>query len=199
MLQNITHHGIAAMTENTETHYFEFVGPIDEANARNVMACLQLAVNSGSRKIHLSICSPGGRTLSGMLLYNHLKRLPVELTTHNSAFVESAAVMMYLAGAKRTTNPISKFMLHRPTQKLPPTSDYTADYLQFIASGLRYDETAMRKVLQEETKMEITDLETVFRIAGINYQSEDAVKLGIAHSIEFPIRPPGAIVQILGC
>jgi len=95
---------------------------IDLANARNIMTHLYAAIKEGAEAIHLGIASPGGKTGVGFDLYNALTALPVPVTTHNTSFIDSAAIHMFLGGSKRLCNPVSTFMLHAPAQDYPRTA-----------------------------------------------------------------------------
>ena len=90
---------------------FDFIGPINNDN----VLCLRDYIARQTKPIEpltINISSLGGATASGITIYNYLKRQPFHITTHNLGEVSSSAILLYLAGASRSTEAISKFMIH---------------------------------------------------------------------------------------
>jgi ATP-dependent protease ClpP protease subunit len=54
----------------------------------------------------------GGQPREGVALYNFISQLPVPVHMHNMGHVESAAIPIFLAGKRRTAEPISRFLFH---------------------------------------------------------------------------------------
>ena len=93
-------------------HIVHFIGPINHNSACTVRnLCLQ-ALQAGASEIELHLSSEGGNMTAGFALYYFLKSLPIPLTTHNMGNIESIAVVIFLAGAKRRACPGSRFLVH---------------------------------------------------------------------------------------
>ena len=65
-----------------------------------------------TQKVVININSGGGAVPSAVTAYNMIKALPYQVETHNMGEVSSAAILIYLAGKIRTTEPVFKFMFH---------------------------------------------------------------------------------------
>src|SRR5207237_152669 len=90
----------------------EFFADIEAVPARRLLRATARAVADGAREIRLLMSSHGGNLYWGFTLHNHLRALPVRLTTVNMGFVASMAVPLYCAGERRLCAPQARFMLH---------------------------------------------------------------------------------------
>ena len=89
-----------------------FVGPIYHPATKNLRnLCSQLGGN-GTPELHLFLSSTGGSLAEGFALYNFLRSLPLELTTHNIGSIESVANVVFLAADQRCAAPDTHFLLH---------------------------------------------------------------------------------------
>ncbi len=95
-----------------ETVYISFSAEINPHTTESLIAAIANVVNQGVKKVYLLMSTPGGAVMNGMNLYNVLRGLPVELTTHNVGNVDSIGTALFLAGAKRYACPHSTFMFH---------------------------------------------------------------------------------------
>lgn len=177
--------------------YFQFVGPMDLANSRDIMTHLYAACKSGANSIHLGMSSPGGQTGIGIQLYNFLTSLPVPIITHNTGFVDSAAVSMFLGGTARLCSPVSAFMLHAPSQNYPRTAEFSASFLSFSASQLQAEETFIRQLLTKRTAMEQSKV-LASMSPGLKFLPDEAKACGLVSGIELFAPAPDKIV-VLGC
>ena len=87
-----------------------FIYPI---NDETILAIINFIENHKDiSKLNIHINSAGGSTSSGISIYNYLKMQSFPIATHNIGDVSSAAILLYLAGSTRTSEKISKFMIH---------------------------------------------------------------------------------------
>jgi ATP-dependent Clp protease protease subunit len=91
-----------------------FIADIEAAPVRRLLRETEEAIAAGAREVRLLMSSHGGNLYWGFTLYNHLRSLPVRLTTVNVGFVNSMAVPVYCAGQVRLSAPHAKFLLHQP-------------------------------------------------------------------------------------
>lgn len=89
---------------------FDFIGEINDENIFSLMDFTRSVQDIS--KLTINISSGGGSVFSAITIYNYLKNLPYEITTHNLGEVSSAAILLYLAGTIRTSEDIAKFMIH---------------------------------------------------------------------------------------
>jgi len=96
-------------------HTVHFLTDVNTQSVRHLMdACMGAISNreNPATELMIFISSRGGDTVSGFTAYNFLKSLPVKVNTHNLSNVESIANVMFMAGEERTTNKLSRFLLH---------------------------------------------------------------------------------------
>ena len=82
--------------------------------------------NLNYETIRINIHSYGGNIVDGIAMYNYIKYIKtknINVWTHNLGAVESAAVLLYLAGDKRTMDATSTFLVH-PITKTLENSNY---------------------------------------------------------------------------
>lgn len=93
-------------------HHILFSSPIN-VNTVNEFAQLIVQIQQqGATKVYIAMHSPGGQVISGIMMYNLLKSLPLEVTTHNIGNVDSIANAVFLAGSKRYACSAATFMFH---------------------------------------------------------------------------------------
>ena len=94
--------------------------PISEELARTVyQQILVLEAESVEKPITVLINSPGGEADSGFGIYDMLRFTAAPVRTIVAGLCASAAVMVFLAGAKgqRLATPNSRFLLHQPSSQ----------------------------------------------------------------------------------
>lgn len=70
-----------------KTLYISFSAEVNQNTTENLMGVVAQKVNAGIKDIYLLISSPGGSVMNGINVYNFLKALPINLTTHNIGIV----------------------------------------------------------------------------------------------------------------
>jgi ATP-dependent Clp protease protease subunit len=85
--------------------------------------------STGIDHIHLIISSPGGNVYYGSVLFSHLERLPLKISTYNASMVHSIAVTLFCAGDERHCVPEATFMIH--PIGIPVGKDQTLNAKQF--------------------------------------------------------------------
>jgi ATP-dependent Clp protease protease subunit len=63
--------------------------------------------------LKFAIACTGGDVAAAFALYNELSSLPLQIDTHNSGAVDSAAIMPFMAGTRRTASVNSAFLFHQ--------------------------------------------------------------------------------------
>ncbi|MEZ5584163.1 MAG: ATP-dependent Clp protease proteolytic subunit [Candidatus Competibacteraceae bacterium] len=179
------------------TQHFTFYADIDDHAVRFIMRDIDNAITKGASKIHISMSSRGGSTKAGFTIYNFLKGVSVELSTHNLGHVDSASLCMFLAGENRTASPISSFNIHKPTSNLPNESAYSKHLLFEYARGLEYDENNLVSIYTERASMDERTVRNLLDQGTVLTPSE-ALKFGIISSIEMFTKPIGEPVPCIG-
>lgn len=95
-----------------EEIYINFNLEINPQSARALFNVIQSCLKEDIKKLKLLISSPGGQVDAGISIYNFLKGLPIEITTHNYGSCDSIAAIIFCAGKNRYTVKNSRFLIH---------------------------------------------------------------------------------------
>ena len=92
--------------------YINFYDGINEAKVKTLMSLLSdVVARQKPETLYFLFSSPGGAVGAGIVLYNFLKALPVEIVMHNTGSVDSIGTVIFLAGAKRYAAVHSSFFI----------------------------------------------------------------------------------------
>lgn len=123
-----------------------YSGRINEIGVQNTMILLNESMKNGESAAILHIASLGGDVTSGMLLYNFIRMLPIEIRTHAVSTCHSIAASILLGGTIRTAAPASNFLVHAPRYsegdligKLSPNGQLVAQPFSAIAGWSEED------------------------------------------------------------
>src|SRR5438045_924707 len=89
-----------------------FIGPIQNPAAKNLRNVCCNTVTAGTKEIQILFSSSGGLVDEGFALHNFLRALPVKLTMHAIGYVDSMALVVFLAGEIRFCSPDATFLFH---------------------------------------------------------------------------------------
>ena len=123
------------------------VGPIDDEFVNSIMRII-LDYPKEVNVIELLISSHGGSIASGVTAYNYLKTLPYIVHTRNIGYVESAAILPFLAGRIRSAEPMSKFTFHPAS--IPADGDLSYAKLEEKSRILDTDIAAYAAIVEKE-------------------------------------------------
>lgn len=148
---------------------------------------LELFLNTyqSLKTINILLSSSGGDVEWGIKIHNYLRGLHelhgLQIVTHNTYSVESAAIDIYCAGNQRITSPHTYFMLHDANMKVYE-GDYDLKALSDHEESVRIDSKAAHALVSSCTNLPVTAVEKMF--AEQTYIDVDrALEIGMAHSI----------------
>lgn len=122
--------------------YLFFNAEITTKSMEQLLHLVMDGIHQQFTKITLCISSVGGDADSAVYALNTLSSLPVKVNTHNVDGVQSAAVPLFLAGARRTANPGSYFFFHQSSCNVD-RARLTAPYLsERVRIAKRHDKRA---------------------------------------------------------
>lgn len=176
--------------------YVSLSAEINVNTAEAVIGAMSNIANQGIPKVTLCISSPGGDVMSGMNIYNMLRAMPFELTTHNVGNVDSIANAIYLAGEKRHACPHSTFMFHGVGFTAEPGKHFEEKLLRERLAGVLADQKRIGAILEERSTLSSGQIEPLFRDAQTK-DVEYAVSAGIVHEVKDVEVPPGVPVMTL--
>ena len=161
-----------------ESVYINFSAEVNPSTTEALIAAVGNAVNQGVKKMCLMLSTPGGQVMNGLNLYNVLRGLPIELTTHNVGNVDSIGNTVFMAGSKRYACPHSTFMFHgvaasvQATLAAPtgPMAILGEKELRERLGAIQADQKRIGSVIRERTRLGEPDIETLF----LEAQTKDA-------------------------
>lgn len=134
--------------------------------------------------------------MHGMTLYNVLRGLPVELTTHNVGNVDSIGNAIFLAGRNRFACQHSTFMFHGVGFDIQAGGRLEEKLLRERLGTILSDQQRIGSILEERTRLRHNQVRSLFREA----QTKDAayaVSCGIVDEIRDVDIPAGSPVVSL--
>src|ERR1035437_280966 len=174
---------------------FIFVGPIQNPVAKSLRNVCCNAVSNGTKEIQILFSSNGGDVGEGFSLYNFLRALPVKLTMHSIGFVDSIAMMVFLAGEQRFCSSDSTFLFHDFATNFPTPGNVTrAQFAELHRASenfrLRSQELLkLRAAFTDEDfkSLQLYDKTTI-------YDAGFAKKKGIVHEVKDAVIPAGSLI-----
>lgn len=170
-----------------------------EVNVNTAEALISTMANIANQripKVTLCLSSPGGDVMSGMNIYNMLRAMPFELTTHNVGNVDSIANAIFLAGTKRFACPHSTFMFHGVGFNAEAGKHFEEKLLRERLDGVLADQKRIGAILEERSTLSSAQIEPLFRDAQTK-DAEYAVSAGIVHEVKDVELPAGVPVLTL--
>lgn len=163
--------------------YVSFSAEINPSTTENLIAVMANCANLEVKKVTLLLSTPGGSVMNGLNLYNVLKGMPFELTTHNVGNVDSIGNAVFLAGSIRHTCASATFMFHGVGFNLANNNRLEEKDLQEKMDSLLNDQKRIGAIIAERTKITQGEVAELFRQA----QTKDA-NYALVNSIVSEIR-----------
>lgn len=131
-------------------------------------------------EIIIQISSSGGSSDHGLLAYNYLSQLNIPKTTIGMGNVDSAAVMIFLAGDKRLAMPNCRFLLHEAITNV--NGSFNDTKLHEIANLNERITQDYCRVISKVTDNKLTDVKAKVK-KGQVMSSEDAKNYNIIEGL----------------
>jgi ATP-dependent Clp protease protease subunit len=173
----------APQVPNPSEVYVSFSAEINVNTTEALLAAMANIANQGVPKVVLCLSSPGGEVMSGMNLYNMLRAMPFELTTHNVGNVDSIANAIFLAGEKRYACPHSTFMFHGVAFTAEGGKQFDEKLLRERLDSVLADQKRIGSILEERSTLTSGQIEPLFRDAQTK-DVEYAISAGIVHEVK---------------
>lgn len=185
------------MAETTHKKaYINFYSPIWPGSVSALMNVIQQKIQQGTDKIILLISSSGGQVKAGLTLYKFLKRIPVELETHNYGYDDSIAVAIFCAGKKRFCVEDGRFFMHEIGHNIPKGKRLEPKELRGILKNLEEERDTIVKIIAENCGRKAEEIaEDMENTKGLDAKA--AKEYGLAHEIKEELFPKGAGVVIV--
>jgi ATP-dependent protease ClpP protease subunit len=93
-------------------YYLGFNYILDRQSIGNLIALAQQAVTLNAKSVTICMTSSGGAPDQGLYAFEILSALPIPIQTHAIGTVQSAAMILFMSGEKRTASPGTNFLFH---------------------------------------------------------------------------------------
>lgn len=174
--------------------YINYFGAIDMQRVNAIIAvCSNVLAQEKPDELYFLFASPGGEVNSGIVLYNFLCALPVQITMHNVGAVDSIGNVIFSSGDRRYAAPHSSFLFHGVMMGISKDSSLSPNQLNELRSSLESDQKKIAGILQEKSKLSEAEILRFFSEG----ESKDAVfakEKGIIDDILAPSIPKDALL-----
>lgn len=106
----------------------------------------------------------------------------VELHTHNSGAVDSAAILLFLTGRRRTASPSSAFMFHQTVWTFNVIGQ-TRTQIDDVSRWLRIYDGYMAEAIAAGSRLSVDDAKRMMR-EGASLTAQEALEVGLVHAVE---------------
>jgi len=150
-------------------------------------------VRVGTKKITIVISSPGGDTASAFAAYNVLKSVPAEITTFNAGSIDSAAMLIYLAGKYRYSfGDPARFLIHGNSLTLGTNMPMDYGFLNSQLQQMKSLNQMVAQVIANNSNKKHDEIETLMQ-GQVILSPEEAKSWGLVHEIRPTFMEPGAV------
>ena len=172
-----------------------FVGPIQNPAAKNLRNACCSAVSGGAKEIQILFSSGGGAADEGFALYNFLRALPIKLTMHAIGYVDSMALVVFLAGESRFCTPDTTFLFHDFGWGGPGPISQTRGQWTDLKDSLDQSVLRSKYILKLRTTLTDKDFKSLELYQKTTIENAGFAKeKGIVHEIQDVTIPPGCIL-----
>ncbi|MEF0942976.1 ATP-dependent Clp protease proteolytic subunit [Rhizobium sp. BR 362] len=176
-------------SNSSSAAYLYFSQQIDDKSTLDLTSGIISLRSKGYSTIYLMINSMGGEIASGIALYHILSSMDAQINTYAIANVESAAILLFLAGKERVANKESLFAFHSGQENFS-SEKLTSGQINERFSALAIDDDRMKEIFKG--RLSISDkqyddlLSPQFRFV----RAPEALNMGLATRIgEVSIQP----------
>jgi ATP-dependent protease ClpP protease subunit len=172
-------------------YYLGFNYAFDRQSASNLVALVQQAVTLKAKSVTICISSNGGAPDQALYVYDTLSALPVMINTHAISSVQSAAMIVFMLGKRRTASPGANFLFHdtvfNPAAGAPLRYDDLLGHASAIEHNDKWAHTLIAQILKRPPQ------EVAEWFYGQNTRDNNfALANGIIHLVQPLLIPPYA-------
>lgn len=181
------------MNQPTKTVYVNFYDSINDAKVKAIMTIFtDIIAKHNPDTIYCLFSSGGGLVDPGIVLYNFLRALPVELIMHNTGSIASIANVVFLAANKRFVAKNSSFLFHGANWAINEKASMTRSQLAETLSSVTSAEAKIAGVITERTELTAEEVTALFS-QGATIDTSFALERKIATDMKDPLIPKDAI------
>jgi ATP-dependent protease ClpP protease subunit len=172
--------------------YVSFLANIDDHTTSTLLGTFAACATQGAAGVYLMLSTQGGNVTNGITLYNVMRAMPYEITTHNVGDIASIGNAVFLAGAKRFAAPNSTFMFHGVSYTSAGEISYEKD-VQHRLDSILSDQSRIGEIITARTKIPDAEVKEMFRQTSTK-DATYALNFGVIDEIKDLVIPPGCPV-----
>lgn len=119
--------------------------------------CSQAITQYKVNTLYFQFSSNGGSVDSAITLYNFLKSLPCEIVMHNTGSIDSAAIVVFMAGDKRYAASHTSFLFHGVGWGVN-AGEIKMAQLKEMESGIKAAETKTANIVADNTSLTVAEI-----------------------------------------
>lgn len=161
-----------------------WTGSITQDSTSRILAqILELHKERPEETITLILSSSGGQSASGFVFCDLISALNVKLDTIGTGYVDSTAVIIFLAGKRRLITPHTSMTIHQASRNFSG-SDQSVPLrgMQRAVKDLGMTSNWYRSLVAKKTKLTINEIRDMELQETVLYPGQ-ILKLGFAHGI----------------
>ena len=181
----------------TKPLFISFSAEVNQNTAENLMGIFAQRLNQGTKDFYLLLSSPGGSVMNGITIYNLLKSLPINLTTHNIGIVDSIANVIFLAGKTRYAVKNSSFLFHGVGFDINQPTRFEEKNIKEKLKMIQRDQKLIVDIITEQSQYTQAEIEKMF-LGADTRTPEQAKEKGLIHDVKEANVPEGVeVVQFV--
>jgi ATP-dependent protease ClpP protease subunit len=154
-------------------------GHIDEVSSQQAIEELVKFEKEGLQ-IEVYINTTGGDPFSALAVHDYMRNLSSYVITIAIGHVDSAGLMIFLAGDERWITKNASIMLHRG--RVHGVTELHEDTASRIAKDIKFVEDKEAHMVADATKLSVKEVRA-FVASGKRFDAKEAVKCGLAHKV----------------
>lgn len=150
-----------------KTIYINYYGPITEQNVNTFMQVIPHYIETESAdRVYVLFSSSGGSVPAGLTMYNFILSLKkqVQIVFHNIGSVDSIALIPFMSGDERYSNPHTSFLLHEMTWTLN-SGIYSDAQLAAYIDGNKTNSKNTSKIISSASLLSEKEVLTLYKKA----------------------------------
>ncbi|MBB3609588.1 ATP-dependent Clp protease proteolytic subunit [Rhizobium sp. BK602] len=168
---------------SNSTAYLYFSQQINDKSTLELTGGLINLRSRGYKTIYLMINSIGGDIASAISLYHMLRDMDVTINTYAISNVESAAILLFLAGKERVANKESLFAFHSGEESFS-TEKLTSNQINERYSALTIDDDRMKDIFKERLSISDKQYDELLGSQLRFVKAPEALSIGLATRID---------------
>jgi ATP-dependent protease ClpP protease subunit len=172
-------------------YFLGFNYALDRQSVANLVALVQQTVTLKGKSVTICMTSNGGAPDQGLYAYEALSALPIPVHTHAIGSVQSAAMILFMCGQRRTSSPGANFLFHDTV--FNPSAGAPLHYEDLVghASSIKQNDEWSHQLIAEKLQRPVKEVAKWF-LGQDPRDTKFALNKGIISEVRSLLIPPDA-------